>query len=172
MNLNQFKPRDMALLASLRKDSRMKLTTMSRQTRIPVSTIFDRIRTFKGSGLVRRYTSLVDFGRLGHQGHAWILLACNKNDRHQLQETLERHPNVNSLLRINNGWNLMAEVVSPGIREVEDFVEQIEDKARITKKMVLFIIREIRKEEFLASPEKELLLMNGKNETRATQDTG
>lgn len=145
--------KDLLILSHLRRDARMKLTDMSKQTKIAVSTLFDRITMFIDKGLVRKYTSTVDFKKLGYQAKVLILFSCKKKCRQDLQTTLERHPSLNSLYKVNNGWDFMAELVFSGVKEVEDFIEEVEEKVTISKKGIFYIIDELKKEEFLAKPQ-------------------
>jgi DNA-binding Lrp family transcriptional regulator len=150
--------RDVLILSSLRKNARMKLTEMSKLTRIPVSTLFDKVTAYEGSA-VRRFTALVRFESLGYQARALVTLSLrNKNDREELQRLLEKHDNVNSLYKINNGWDFLVEVVFHNMKEVEDFVSDLEEKVRVKNKKVFYVIDEVFKEEFLANPRKEKLL--------------
>ena len=59
------KTKDMQILCHLRQDARMPLTKMSKKTHIPVSTIFDKIKTYENN-LIVRHTTLIDFGQLGY----------------------------------------------------------------------------------------------------------
>jgi DNA-binding Lrp family transcriptional regulator len=156
------KKTDLLIISHLRRNARMKLTDMSRQTRIPVSSIFDRIRVCEGS-LIRKHTALVRFEALGFSTRAMLVLGVGQKDRESLKKFLEAHPNVNSLFRINNGYDYMAEVIFPGVREVEDFMEKIEGKVRLKQKKAFYILNEIRKEEFLAKPELVGLVHDAKD---------
>ena len=147
------KEKDLHILSVLRRDARMKLTDMSKKTKIPVSTLFDKIMIFKDNGLVRKYASLVRFEKLGYQAKVLIILSCSKKDRPELQAILERNPRLNSLYKINNGWDFMAEMVFLGVKEVEDFMDEMEEKVTIRKKNIFYIINELKKEEFLAKPQ-------------------
>lgn len=144
--------RDLLILSYLRQNARMKLTEMSRQSRVPVSTLFDMIRSFEMRGVINKLTSLVRFESLGYHGRAIIVLAACKNDRQGLQEMLECNRNVNSLYKINNGWDFMVELVFPGIKEVEDFIEDLEEKFQLRDKKVFYVVDEIMKEKFMANP--------------------
>jgi len=43
-NLNK---KDLLLISKLRENSRIKLTSLSKETSVPISTIFDRLKDFK-----------------------------------------------------------------------------------------------------------------------------
>jgi DNA-binding Lrp family transcriptional regulator len=121
-NMN-VKNKDLLIISYLRQDARMKLTNMSKITRIPVSTLFDKIKTYEG-GLVKRHTALVRFDRLGYHAKTLIAFSMAPKDRQKLLELLDKSRNVNSLHKINNGWDYMAEVVFPGVKEIEEFIKK------------------------------------------------
>jgi len=146
------KIRDLLIVSYLRQDARIKLTDMSRATRIPVSTLFDKIKTFEGHGLIRKNTALVRFERFGYQAKAMVVFSARKKDRQKLFELLNKNSNVNSLFRVNNEWDYMAEVIFPGVKEVEDFLEDIEEQVKLKNRKIFYVIDEIKKEEFLANP--------------------
>jgi len=148
------KPSDLLIISHLRQDARMSLTQMSRETRIPVSTIFDKIRGFKETGLIRKNTSIVSFDRFGFNAKALIFLATSREKRGELTEILTKSGNVNSLFKVNNGWDLIAEVIFPGFKEIEDFLEKIEGQVSLNKKQVFYIIEELKREEFFSNPAK------------------
>jgi len=135
----------------------MKLTQMSRLTRLPVSTLYDRIKMYKDEAVVRKYASLLRFDRLGFHARAIIAFAAKGKDKEKLFEILNSSWNVNSLYKINNGFDFMAEALFPGVREVEEFLESIEEKVMLKKKKVLYVLKELKKEEFLSSPQRQML---------------
>ena len=74
------KKTDLLIISSLRQNAREKLTNMSKKTRIPVSTLFDRIRMHEGK-LIKKHTALIDFNKLGYNTRANIILKVKKTDR-------------------------------------------------------------------------------------------
>lgn len=142
---------DLLIVSYLRQDARMKLTDLSRAIRIPVSTLFDKIRIYEGS-LIRKNTALVRFERFGYQAKAMVVFSARKKDRQKLFELLDKNSNVNSLFRVNNEWDYMAEVIFLGVKEVEDFLEDIEEQVKLKNKKIFYVIDEIKKEVFLANP--------------------
>ena len=147
-----YRPRDLLIVSHLRQDARITLTRMSRETRIPVSTIFDKIRGYKETGLIKKNTAIVSFERFGYSTKALIFFSAHREDRGKLAGILQNSPNVNSLLRINSGWDFVAEVIFPNYKEIEDFIESIEGKVGLKDKKVSYIIEELKKEEFLSNP--------------------
>jgi DNA-binding Lrp family transcriptional regulator len=149
------------LSLGVRKDARMKLTEMSKLTRVPVSTLFDRINSMDG-GLLVKNTAILRFEALGFSVKAMVAFAVNVKDREALSGILRSHPNVNSLYRINNGWDFLVEGVFVCVKDVEEFVEGVEAKVKIKNRRVHFVIEDLVRENMLSSP--EAIILRGERE--------
>lgn len=146
--------KDLLIISNLRQDARMNLTKMSRNTRIPISTIFDKIKSYNGN-IVRKHVALIDFEKLGYNTRAKIILKVNKEDKVALKNYLMKDFNVNSVYRINNGYDFMIETIFQNIKAMEEFLEKLEERFRIEQKEYFYIIDDLKRESFLSNA-KEL----------------
>lgn len=144
--------KDMLLMAHLRKNSRETLTKMSRLTKIPVSTLYDKLKHYERS-LIHKHTCLVDFASLGFNTKASILLKVERGIREELKNYLLKDFNVNTVYKINSGYDFMVEGVFKHIKDMEDFLEKLEERFEIKDKVVHYIIEDIKREEFMADPQ-------------------
>lgn len=145
------KNRDLLIISHLRKDARKNLTTMSRETGIPVSTIFDRIRENE-NGVIKKHTAIIDFAKLGYTTRVNLMLKVRKEQRDGLREHLSKQDNVNSVYKINNNYDFLCEGIFTDIKEFEGFMERIDEKFDIEEKGIYYIVDEIKKEEFMSDP--------------------
>jgi len=141
---------DVLLLRSLRKNARETLTNISRDINIPVSTIFDKLRFYE-EGIITKHTSLIDFSKLGFSTRANITLKVKKNEKDKIKEFLLENPNVNSVYRINNGYDFLVEGVFHNIMELEEFCDALDIKFKIKSKQIFYIIEDLKREEFMAN---------------------
>ncbi|MBW2964712.1 Lrp/AsnC family transcriptional regulator [Candidatus Woesearchaeota archaeon] len=135
----------------LRKDGRQTLSDISRKISMPVSTIFDRLRANR-EDIITRFTCLLDFRKVGFACRTQIVFRIRKEDREPMQEALVKHTNVNSVYKINNGYDFLVEAVFRELREVDEFVEKLEERFKIHEKKVYYIIDDIAREKFLTDP--------------------
>ena len=142
--------KDMKIISQLRNDARMSLTKMSRKTKIPVSTIFDRLKENENN-LILKHTSLIDFSKLGYHTRANITISVEREDKEALQAYLKNNQSVNSLYRINNGFDFMIEGIFEKIVDLEDFLDNIEHKFKIKDKKSFFVIEDLKREAFMTS---------------------
>ncbi len=145
------KKTDLLIISHLRRNAREKLTDMSRKTRIPVSTLFDKIKSHEG-GIIQKHTALIDFNKLGYSTVAKIILKVHKKDREELRKYLSLHNSINSAFKINNGFDFLVEGIFRNIKEVENFLEDLDESFNIKSKQVFYIIDELKKEAFMSNP--------------------
>jgi DNA-binding Lrp family transcriptional regulator len=143
------KPADTKILEYMRHNARTNLTTISRKTGIPVSTIFDRLRSQEGE-FITKFTALVDFTKLGYSVRANVFLKVDPQNRDAIKSHLLVHGSVNNLYRINNGYDFAAECVFFSIKEMEEFVETLEMQFKVLDKHVFHIIDDIAREKVMA----------------------
>ncbi len=136
------------VLKHLRKNSREKLTSMSRKTGIPISTLFDNLKDLEKEA-IDKFTILLNFSTLGFETRAQVFLKVPHGQKDEIKEHLEKHEDVNSLYKINNGWNFIVETVHRSINDLDCFVENLEKRFLIEAKEIHYIIDEIVREKFL-----------------------
>ncbi len=145
------KQSDLLIISNLRVNARESLTSMSKKTRIPVSTIFDKLKE-NINGIIKRSTVLIDFHKLGYPTVSTILIKVNKEHRDKLREHLNKSFNVNSIYKVNNGYDFIVEVVFKNMQEQELFIEKLEETYGILDLKTFFIIEELKKEQFFSNP--------------------
>jgi Lrp/AsnC family transcriptional regulator, regulator for asnA, asnC and gidA len=145
--MNTLCQKDLMIISKLRDDSRMKLTKLSKETKIPVSTIFDKIKEFKPD-FIKKFSCVIDFEKLGFPVKSKLMLQVNVEDRERLKNFLKKKECVNSVFRINNGFNFLIEGIFKNIRLSEQFIEKIEEEFKVTNLLNFYVFEEIKKEEF------------------------
>ncbi|MDD9953361.1 MAG: Lrp/AsnC family transcriptional regulator [Candidatus Woesearchaeota archaeon] len=144
---------DETIVEFMRKNARTNLTTISKETGIPVSTIFDRLRLQEGKSITR-FTALLDFPTIGYLIRAKIFLHVAPSQRTLLAAHLQEHENVNSLWRVNNGYDYALDCAFHDIKEAEDFVEELEMEFKILAKSIFHVIDTLVQEKMMVKPEE------------------
>jgi len=136
------------ILSFLRKDARIPLTSVSKKTSIPVSTLHEMVKNnLRGS--IKKKTVILDFEKLGYNARANVLLKVKKQDRDELKEYLTKNKHTNSLQGISNGYDFLAEFIFQDFKEMESFFETLDDNFTILDKKKYYVMEEIKNESFL-----------------------
>jgi len=141
--------KDMIIISQLRNDARISLTNLSKKTSIPVTTIFDSIKANKKNNIIKKFTSLINFPELGYKTRANIAFKVESSSKEELRDYLLKHQSINSLSRINNGYDFMIEGVFKEIIDMENFLDEVESRFQIQDKKSFFIVEDLKKEAFM-----------------------
>lgn len=144
--------KDAQIISHLRNNARKRITDISKEIRIPVTTAYDRVKAHNKK-FVKKHVTLLDFSKLGLNATANLAIKVEKDSRDNVRKFLMEHPNVNSLSRVNFGSDFLAEVIFKDIACVENFVENLENNYSINQIQIFNVIEELKKEEFLTEPE-------------------
>src|SRR3989344_1327098 len=141
---------DDLIISYLRENSRMSLTQMSKRTNIPISTLYERIKGYQKK-VIKKHTAIIDFAQLGYGTRARVLFRVKKDVREDFKEHLLHSPYLNELYKVNNNYDFMAEFIFRQMKEMEDYLDSLEEKYRVEKE-VFYILEELKREGFLSKP--------------------
>lgn len=136
------------VLKGLRTNARAQLTYLAYKAGMPVSTTFNKVKELESS-VIKKHTSLIDFRKLGFQSWAKLVVKVERMQRDKLMRYAQEHENVNSLFEINNGYDFLIEVIHKDRKELADFMDLLREKFEIKQIMLIDIVRDIKREEFL-----------------------
>lgn len=138
---------DGVIIAQLRKNARMTLTEMSKNTNIPVSTLYEKIKGYTGE-LIKHFTVVLDFPKLGYCIHIMMLLKAG-NQKEELCMFLRKNPHVNTLFRTNNHFDYMVEAIFRDLKELEEFNERLLVDFKVKKTELFHLVEELERDAFL-----------------------
>ena len=115
---------DLKILSAVRANGRETLTTISRDTGIPISLVFDRLKRMEES-VIRRYSCSVDWERLGLNRRVLLLIRLPERLREQALARLANSHHINNLWRPDDKCGLAAEAMFLDLRQEERFIEAL-----------------------------------------------
>ncbi len=139
-------------LQHLREDARKKLTAISKDTNIPISTLFDFLKELQGT-IFTRSTVLLNYPHLGYHAQAYIFVRVRPECKEKLRKHLLSHSNVNTVHKINNGWDFVVETIHKNIKDLDAYLELLEKEYGVEQKEIHYLIDEVKKEGFTVSSE-------------------
>ena len=139
------KEKELILLRHLRSNARKSLAKISKETKIPVSTLFDTLKKLENS-VIKKHTSLIDFSKLGYSFK--VIFSIATRQKKEMRAWLLQHPNINTLSSSINDYDFHFECLFKDLKEHVDFKESLE-KFHITRLDETFVVDELKKEGFV-----------------------
>ena len=121
------------------------MTEVAKDVGLPASTVYDRMRRLERTCL-SRHVSLLDM-----KGYARMALVLRIAPQHReaVLEYLMNHGNVNSLYRVNHGFDCLAELVFPSLAQLHDFLRELNNAFAVVECHTYTIVDELKREEFM-----------------------
>lgn len=142
------KKNDYNIIAVMRDNARKSIPLLSRELGIPASTVYEKIKK-QYKGLFKKYITLVNFQKLGYHTIINFAISCTENTREELTNYLIENSRINTLHRLNFGWDILAEGIFRNFAEAEDFKMLIKKRFKPIKLECFNVVEELKKEEFL-----------------------
>lgn len=149
MLTKMLKQSDLNIISHLRSGKRKKITEISRELNIPVTTLYDRLDALKMQADLH-HTALVDFKRLGYKCNVHMGFKVGGNDRDALESYLARHPALNSLYRVNHDFDFLAHLVFKDIEEMKLFLGMVSSEFTLLDVKIFDVVDELKRETFLS----------------------
>ncbi len=117
--------KDEKILEELKKNGRDSTADISRRTGIPRVTVHERIRRMQGKGVIRRFTVLPDYKKLGLPTTAFILVSYDPHSKvtqRELAEKIAKLGHVYEAHILAGDWDMLLKVRGESIEGIGKLV--------------------------------------------------
>ena len=121
--------KDEAIITSLKENAKLSTQQIAKRTRIPITTVHNRIKKLEREGVIKGYTVVLDNKKIGKPLAAYILVTVDygllkeiKKSQYELAQQLLRHPAVESSAMITGASDIIIKARCSSIDELNEFV--------------------------------------------------
>jgi len=140
--------KELGVLKHLRENSRATVTEIGRKVNLPRSTVYDKIRKLRESGVIKKYSCLVNFEQLGLPIAVKVLFRVDGKDRARFGEMLTNCPNSNDVVKLGNDFDYLVSFAFSSMNELHEFLDGL-SKCCNTNYSIMYVSKELKKEGFL-----------------------
>ena len=143
-------PKDLAILSCLRVNAREKLKKIAKDVKLPISTVYDRIKKMEKEGIIKKYSCLIEPKKMNHSIKTKIFFSIPGDLKTKFEAQEVNRPFLNSLFKLTGGeWNYMAEGFFQNIDHMCNYVEKLAKDYPESKHQIHYIVNELKQEDFL-----------------------
>lgn len=121
--------KDLAIVAVLKENAKLSTQQIAKKTRIPITTVHNRIKKLEKEGIIKGYTVVLDNKKIGKPLAAFILVTVDykllkelKKTQYGLAQQLLRNPTVESSAMITGASDIIIKIRCNNVDELNDFV--------------------------------------------------
>lgn len=145
--------KDHKLLEALQENAALSTYQLSRKTAIPQTTVLNRIRKLRETGVIKKYTVALNYPALGKLVRALIFVKVNKDKEKKkygtigsIEEKLSSHHNVLSVKRIMGKMDLLIEVIVEDVAGLNQFlISKVRSLDEVTDTETMLVLEEWHK---------------------------
>jgi Lrp/AsnC family leucine-responsive transcriptional regulator len=138
---------DKAILSELASNARIPAKTLARQIRCHPNTMLQRLKKLETTGIIKKYTAQIDYGKVGYDLHVLFMAKVRKGragDLEQLKD-LVAIKEIESLYATTGIWDLMGILRVKNREHLLEVLQKIGRNQIITKTashLVLFTYKD------------------------------
>lgn len=124
---------DRKIIDILKNDAKCTNRDIAKKIKLPVTTVFNRIRRLEKQGVIRGYSAILDHSKVGKKLTAYSLIHYDiaiwgkKTSREELKQQLMNLPNVEEIKYIIGQYDILLKF---RVRDMDDFNTILFDKVR------------------------------------------
>ncbi|MBS3067885.1 Lrp/AsnC family transcriptional regulator [Candidatus Micrarchaeota archaeon] len=141
--------KDTLILEELKRNSRASTVDISRKTGIPRVTVHERIKKLVDKEIIKKFTVIPDYKKLGNETSAFVLISYlpNKLIQKEVAEKIAKVPDVYEIHLIAGEWDMIAKVRGKNLEEIGKLVlERIRKIEGVAKTFTLACFETIKEE--------------------------
>ena len=102
---------DMKIIRCLIDDARCTYRTIAEEAGVSEATVKNRIDRLQEQGIIKKFTVIMDYHKLGRAIKAFIGLKVQPTKISEIVKALEKNPDVHVLYRTSGDVDLLVEVI-------------------------------------------------------------
>lgn len=113
--------KDIAIIEELKKNARKKVNEIAKEVNLPRTTTAERIKKMVKEGVIRKFTAVLNYEKLGMSIVAFILVSFIPNPKisqRELARKIARIKNVHEVYIIAGEWDLLLKVRGKNMQEI------------------------------------------------------
>ncbi|MBO3757827.1 MAG: Lrp/AsnC family transcriptional regulator [Thermoproteota archaeon] len=125
--------KDEVIISALRQDSNKPISRLSKEIGIPRATLQDRINKLVKQGIIKKFTIIPDFGKLGRPVTAFVMVSFHPSpevSQRELAKQIATLPEVEEVHLISGEWDILVKI---RVKDVESAGSFVIDKIRSMK---------------------------------------
>ena len=139
--------KDIDILSLLKKNAKNTTQQISRELNIPITTVHNRIKKLESSGIIEKYTVVLNQSKLGRKVSARLALRVTKlADQYKICNDVLNIDCVDKVYQVTGDYDIIASVRVRDIEELHSLIMmQLRTMPEIQNTSTTIVLKEFRK---------------------------
>lgn len=150
--MSKLDKKDSTILELLKENANLKTHQISKRTKIPISTVHNRIKKMEKRGIIKKYTIIPDYKKLGEGIVAYVLVSISHRSRsgeklseEKIGKQIKKYMDAEEVSIIAGERDMIAKVRTKDIERLNSLVTKtLRDIEGVEKTTTLIAMEEIK----------------------------
>jgi len=136
---------DKSIINTLIIDSTQSYREIAKKVKVSVATVMHRVNKLKKEGIIKRFTTVVDYEKAGFDVEILIELRISKGKLIQIEKEIAHHPNVFAVYDLTGDFDAAIMARFKTRRQMDNFLKKIQTYdfiERTNSRLILNTIKE------------------------------
>lgn len=141
---------DLKIIGILKRDARTPISRMAKDLNLPRTTVHERVKRLIERGIIRSYTVIPDYAKLGKSTTAFVLVSFmpgTEYSQRKVAEEIASLENVHEVHLISGDWDILVKVRADSISSIGSLViDRIREIKGVAKTLTCTVFDTVKEE--------------------------
>lgn len=142
--------KDKKILNILIDNSKLSLRKIAKKANVSVATVMHRVNKLEKEGVIKRYTIIVDYDKIGFDIGVLIGMRILKGKFFEVEKKIAMHPNVFAVYDVTGTFDAVILAMFRNRRQMDNFLKKIQAYDFVERTHTRFILNTIKERRVMA----------------------
>lgn len=138
---------DKDIINTLIADSTLSYREIAKQVKVSVATVMNRVNKLKKEGIIKRFTTIIDYDKMGFDVEVLIEIRISKGKLFQVEKEIAHHPNVFAVYDLTGGFDSAILARFKNRRQMDAFLKKIQTYDFVERTNTRLILNTIKEKQ-------------------------
>ena len=137
---------DKKILNIIVENSRLSLRQIAKKAGVSVATVMHHIKNLEKEGIIRKYTTKLDYEKMGYDIEVMIEIRISKGKLFEVEKKISAHQNVFAVYDTTGAFDAVILARFPTRRTMDNFLKKIQTYEFVERTETKLILRTMKEE--------------------------
>ena len=128
-------------------DSRLSYRELAKKVKVSVVTAMNRAKALEKEGIIRRYTTIIDYDKVGYDVEVMIEIRISKGNLFEVEKKIATDPNVFAVYDMTGEFDAALLARFRNRREMDNFLKRIQTYDFVERTNTRLILNTIKEKQ-------------------------
>jgi len=138
---------DKDIINSLIVDSKLSYRDIGKKVKVSVATAMNRVKRLEKEGIIKRYTTIIDYDKIGYDLEVMIEVRISKGKLFKVEKEIAHHPNVFGVYDLTGDFDATILARFKNRRQMDNFLKKIQTYDFVERTNTRIILNTIKEKQ-------------------------